>query len=62
MILSASVAIWACSAGVALGMGTLNTIQKEYGNQIDDSHNANLDGVLNSLNLVQSFDGKKIVF
>ena len=42
--------------------GTLNIIEKKYGYIIDDSHNANLDGVLNSLNLVQSFDGKKIVF
>lgn len=49
-------------ANLPLPSGTLNIIEKKYGYQVDDSHNTNLDGVLNSLNLVQNFNGKKIVF
>ncbi len=42
--------------------GTLNVEVTEYGYKINDSYNANLDGVLNAIELLKNFDGKKIIF
>jgi UDP-N-acetylmuramoyl-tripeptide--D-alanyl-D-alanine ligase len=41
---------------------TLHVLDKEYGKLLDDSHNANLDGVLNALDSLELFDLPKIVF
>ena len=41
---------------------TLNISKKEFGFIIDDTYNANLDGVLNALNLLNLYKGKKVLF
>jgi len=46
---------------LSLPEGTLEITPQPWGKLIDDSHNANLDGVLNALNLVQQFHLPSII-